>query len=218
MKISIVADIINAVFSNGKPQPSAKKLDREDFYQFSLASAGSIIRDTYYEERSLNNGDVTSFLSSMVEIKEVEIKKGGLGNKTLEIDVLTLPKNLGILNIYPLIKSDNGTICEVDYKNPFIRIQPGSAALYDFDDLGINAFHQRGVKPVLFCPDDMSDVAIEGVFRSDDFDVPEDIARKIINDVLSTVLKVAGFPADMTDDGNPNVKLVNDKIASAQIG
>jgi len=215
MRLSVVADIIDAVFSNGKPEQSAKKLDRDDFLQFSLASAGSIIRDTYYEERTLNNGDVTSYISSMVEIKEMQVKKGFLNVKFIDIDVLTLPKNLGIFNIYPIIK-DNDEVCDIDYRNPFHRVQPGTAGLYDFDDMGINAFHQRGTKPVLYCPDDLTDVAIEGIFTSEDFDVPEDVARKVINDVLGTVLKVAGFPADQTDDGNPNIKLINEKIATAQ--
>lgn len=216
MKISVVADIIDAVFSNGKPQPSIKKLDKQDFLQFSLASAGSIIRDTYYEERALNNGDISSFLSSMVDIREMKVQRGKLGVKYIDVEVLTLPKNLGIFNIYLLIKDADGKVCDIDYNKPFHRIQPGTASLYDFDDIGISAFHQRGTKPTLFCPDDITDVAIEGVFKTTDFDIPEDIARKVINDVLSTTLKVAGFPSDQTDNGDPNIKLINEKIASAQ--
>lgn len=216
MKISIVADIIDAVFSNGKPQPSAEKLDRDDFFQFALASAGSIIRDTYYEERALNNGDVSSYIASMLDVKEAKVIRGRMGIKIIDLEVLSLPKNLGIFNIYPVFKDNEGKVCDIDYKSPFVRIQPGTQSLYDFDDIGLNGFTQRGTNPVLMCGDDVEDVAIEGIFRSEDFDIPLDIARKVINDVLGPVLKVAGFPADPTDNGDPNVKLMNDKIASAQ--
>lgn len=216
MKLTVVADIIDAVFYNGKPQPSAKKLDVEDFFQFSLASCGAIIRNMYYEERELNNGDVTGFIASMVEVKEVPVKKGVLGQKVVGEDLLMLPKNLGIWNVYPVVKDGEGKSCDIDYESAFTRLQPGTNRLYDADDLGLNFFSQRGKKTILFCSDNCDIVAIEGIFSSDDFDVPENIARAIINDVLGTTLKVAGFPADPTDDNNPNIKLVNDKIASAQ--
>jgi hypothetical protein len=215
MKVSVVADIIDAVYTNGKFQTSSKKLDFDDFYQFAMASAGSIIRKTFYEERALNNGDVTSFIASMVELKPVKITKGPLGVQIIDEEVLTIPKNLGVFNIYPVINFNSEEDCEIDYRNPFIRIQPGTISHYDREDTGLNYFSQRGTRPVMWC-DDVDHVAVEGIFKSGDLDVPENIAREIINDVLGTVLKVAGWPADMTDNGNPNVQMINEKIASAQ--
>lgn len=217
MKLSVVSDIMYAIYYNGRPQDSGHKLDVEDFFQFALASSGAIIRGLYYEELQLS-GDASSFVTSMVEIKQVAVVSGKMGIRTINEDMMLLPRNSGIFNIYPLL-FENGLVCGIDYANAFTRIATGSEWFYDQDrieDLGLKAFVQRGHQPVLYCDLKITQVALEGIFRGDDYDVPEYVARAIINDVLTTTLKVAGFPVDMTDDGNPNVKLVNEKIASAQ--
>lgn len=222
MKLSVTADIITAVYYNGRPKSTADKLDRRDFFQFALASAGSIIRKIFYEEREVNDGDVTAFIASMVDVKALKIEKGKLGIRYLEEEIFILPKNMGILNIWPIIlckedqDPDDG---EIDYSNAFARLQTGSEFIFTdevIEDIGVMGFSSRGSKAILRCPKDMTYVAVQAMFKQDDYDLPESIAREIINDVLGPTLKVAGFPIDMTQNGNPNVELVNQKIAQSQ--
>lgn len=216
MKLSVVADLIYEIFYNGKPQGDGSKMDVDDFFQFAITSAGAIIRKMFYEEDRMSQ-ETSTFISSMVDIKQVKVVKGRMGIKGIDESIMIMPRNAGIFNVYPLV--DNCGDKEVDYSNAFFPILPGTEWYYDqnrIDDLGLKAYTLRGGKPVLYCEDSIEDVALEGVFRDDDFDVPESVAREIINDILSTVLKVAGFPIDMTDDGDPNVKLINQKIASNQ--
>jgi len=213
MRITFIAAIIEAVYNNGGPQTGTRKLDRDDFFQFALTSAGAALRDMFYAEK--NQGDFSGFLSEMVDIKPFEVIITRNGVKTVEAELLSLHRNFGILNIFPL----DGLDCDVNYEEAFTSIDSGGQSLYTpsmLDELGLNAYNLRKGKPVLYCGDEVEYVAVEGIFLEEDQDLPLAIARAVIGDVLGTVLKVPGFPADMTNDGDPNVQLVNSKIAAAE--
>lgn len=219
MTIKFIAAIIESIYNNGRVT-SDTKLDFEDFEQFSIAAAGDIIRKIFYDEKRA--GKLSSFISEMVEIREFKVNIGERKRKTIDMKALNIPHGLGVLNIYPLAECKDEP---VDYSLGFTRLETGSERIFNkkqLDDIGVNAFVQKGGSPELFCDDSIETVMVEGIFKSlgdDDeysMDVPEYVAFPVINAVLGPTLKVAGWPVDMTNNSDPNVQTVLSKIAQPQ--
>lgn len=217
MKISFIAAVVESIFNNGKVQTVGRRLDRRDFAQYATAAAGDIIRKLFYENRNLD-GDTTSFLAGSVEVKVVEIAKLGHGRRGIDEKIFQLPRNLGIFGVYPIINCEGEEV--IDSNNAFSRVETGSRWYYTderIDDLGLLAYTVSMGKPELFCPKDIKKVAIEAVYKDDDLDLPEYAAYAVINAVLGSTLRVAGFPVDMRAEGDPNVKIVNETVKNALV-
>ncbi len=211
MKLSIIASICESVYLVAA---GPEKLDYEDFLQMVKAANGGIVRKMFYDERQ-SNGETSSFFSTMIELKEVDIIRKNR-EKTVDLTAYPFPKGLGVFNVYPVPEDENQPI---DYENSFYRSEPGSTWLYTpsrLADLGISVFTLRAGSPVLFCLDDVKRVVVEGIFRNEDMDVPDSVAWEICIAILGLTLKVPGITTDMTQDGNPNVDAFKSKIASAQ--
>jgi len=211
MKLSIIASICESVYLIGA---GPEKLSYKDFAQMVKAASGGIIRKMFYEERQ-SNGETSSFFSTMIELKEMDIIVKGR-EKSVDLSAYPFPKGLGVFNVFPVPEDENEPI---DYENAFTRTEPGSAWLYTpsrLADLGISVFTLRAGSPVLFCSDDIKRVAVEGIFRNEDMDVPDSVAWEICISILGLTLKIPGITTDMTQDGNPNVDAFKSKIASAQ--
>ena len=215
-RLTVAADIIEEVYNNAKVKANGSKLENSDFLQMVIISVGSFLRTQFYEHAQLD-GETGSFLSSLLEVKKFAVKKFGSGMGIVDQEIFIAPRNMGIFGVYPVIKC--GDESEPDLENRFLRVKPGTESFYNKkrrDDLGINTFSMRGVKPLLGT--DLEEVYVEAIFADDDsieqLNFPVSVVKLAISDILTTVLKVPGY-VDMTDDRDPNVKAIKERLQTS---
>lgn len=212
-KLSVAATIIEEIYNNGKVKANGSKLDYKDFLQYVIIAAGNFLRLQFYEQIQLD-GEVGSFLSSMLDVKKFKIKKLTNGSKVVDQDIFITPRNMGVFGVYPVLKCGDDE--EADYERAFVRIKPGTERFYTKDkrtDLGIDTFSMRGTKPLLGT--DLDEVFVEGIFADDEYleeaVFPDSVVLAAMGNVFNVTLKMNGY-VDMTDDGDPNVKAIKERL------
>lgn len=213
MKLSWITEVIYNIYYSGRPK-EGHKLDFEDFEQLVKMANATIMRKIYFELKA--NGEVFDYFGYQMEPKTFALPpKDRRGRRVLKFNdnesVVRLPAGLGIFDIFPV----------TDDESVGIKIYPviaGTNSLWsgeDFDD--IMKFENRG-KMITFynVPECVAEVEIDGIFNDVDMDVPLDTAIDIINIVLVETLKTINQPIDKTDDGDPNLLAVKQKIAEKE--
>lgn len=214
MKLSVVADLIEEFYYNGRINNSAKKLEFEDFFELGKASASEILRNAFYNNIQLD-GESNSFLSSMVSIVPMRVTKDELGRYMVDGKVQQLPRNGGIFNIFPIIEECGEEI--IDFDSPFSPIIPGTEWRFTkkrLADLGIDAYTVEMDKPILYQRLSYDKVAVQGIHvdMDGDTELPDFIAKMVFKDILGEALNVVGFPIKMRADDDPNPQTPVDKI------
>lgn len=210
--LALIAEVIESVYYNGRPK-SDKKLAREDFLQLARMNYGTVMRQLYYEAKNRGENPSESF-GQLMEAVEFEVgKKDKMGRRIIEMegDVMRLPKGLGIMQV----SAAPGEESDVN----FYRIINGSDWMYkgrEYDE--VPYFASRGDDKIILynSPDCLKKVEVFALKTDEDAIVPEDAAFDIVNQVLGLSLKVAGFPVDTTNNMNPNLIAVKQKLAQTE--
>lgn len=214
-KASNIAEVIQSIYYNGRPKLD-KKLDRRDFLQLVNMANGTIIRKLYYEERQA--GQVQWFFSPETNTKDFELSDADQrGRRSFEIKgkkkgeefegVMRMPKGIGVLDLR-----------DADSGERISRIATGSAWMYMGRAYeGKMFYEQKGIKIITYnVPSCIKKVEMDGMFNLTDMDIPYDIAFDICNSVLGLTLKVAGFPVDKTNDQDPNLLNVKNRLTNPE--
>jgi hypothetical protein len=207
MDISTLAELCSEIWAGGK-QNNDRTLDKRDFEPLIDAARGKVVQNAYWMARKYSlDIQQSGFLNSYVEEGDFDINDKN--EIILPSKVLSLPHGWGVYSIIPI---DNE--CDVD----FIRIDAGTAwkisvsgsteeVFFEVFSNKIKVHNKPGclnkVK-VLHVPEIATNVSSDLIFD-------------IINIIFTLMFKVKGFPIDQQADGNPNVGMVNKKIAEAQL-
>jgi len=213
-KLETAAQLIEELYYNGHHKVNDSKLQYDDFLQYLIIAAGGIMRNQFYEQIQLD-GEAATFLSSMVDIEKHTVLKLSNGIKVVDSEVMPLPRNMGILNVYPVLKDCDEE--EPDYERSFMRIGPGEQRYYTKkvrDDLGKDTFSMRGVRPLLGTEEEEVFVELIKADNIETMEMPFSVVRAALSEVLVSVLKLGDY-IDMTDDRDPNVKRINERLKSA---
>jgi hypothetical protein len=212
MKIIVIAAVCESVYYNGRIKTGSRKLDIDDFEQLAIAAHGSIMRKLYYDLKKA--GGEALYFSDSIDYKTFKVKTRGK-DKYFEIEeqLVNMPYGMSIFGIFPV--NEKGVRTDKDIR--FLKAQYGQDWLYDGEDFDDVPFYiKKGKRVWLYNCDFLKqdeEVEVEGLFNEDDIDIPNDVAFEVINTILGTTLKVAGFPIDPTNDNNPNSLEIRKKLA-----
>lgn len=225
MKLTWVAALVESFYYNGRVQSDDKKMDIDDFTQLVRVACGKIMRTTFYEERKFGSNPIL-FFSGSIKTDYFKIEKRGRFSliDMGEMGMLKLPDASGIIRVAPLMGlPDSKEECqeetdELDFD--FIRGEPGQESTFGsadlLDDLGEAFYVPIGNTLRLFGSPQAKYAEVDYLPNDEDLDIPEGVAIDILNMVLGPVLKVAGFPVDITDNSDPNVTTVKQRLADPQ--
>lgn len=214
MTIQLLAAVLQELYYNGRPNIS-KRLDERDFVQLVKMAAGSMMRKLYYEEK--REGRHYSFCGAQAEPRVFELTdKDANGRRYITIydtdevegtsGVLRLPHDSGILLItavgdYPGIE--------------IARSEAGSDWLYSGKEFEGQAFWTLSGKRVRFrnLPDCVKKVEVDGVWDDAQMNIPTDIAFDMLIMILGPILKLIDVPVDKTNNDDPNVQMIRQKLS-----
>lgn len=204
-----LAALCTELYYNGK-QTNDKTLDERDFGKLIDSARGTAILSAYWMARKQDLSiEESGFLNSYLEEHELDVTEGRKGHEViLPTKSITLPHGYGI---YEVSSVDGSCGCD-----EFMRIEAGAGwqTKGDHDEV---FFEPLANKIKLYnVPDCLKKVTVMMISETSDT-IAGDIIWPIINMIFGLTLKVKGFPADMQDDGNPNIMMVNKKIAEAQM-
>jgi hypothetical protein len=208
MKLKQVADVIWQFAEQGRQKGTAKTYDRRDITQFVFMAFGAKMRERYAGIMS-RQMTVTKrpddaidyyYYSGDLDIKEYVLGDANLrGMRRIEIpdDVMHLPYNMDITNVYPVGSCDDG-----DGTMEITQVAPAEENFYlgeDFEDFlffvvkgkGLNTYH---------VPPCINALEVERVYVNENMDVSFDMAYDIANEVLATVLRTKGVPLKILDN------------------
>lgn len=208
MEKEILADLCAEIYYNGK-QSNDKKLGKQDFVQLIDASRGQLILRSYWAARNASMDiEESGFLSAYMEEYQVDVTIGKKGKELLlPQGVVSLPHGYGIFEL----STDSGNC-----KYEFMRIDAGAGwqTCGDNDEI----FYEPMANKIRLhnVPECVKSVNVMMVPEVSEW-VPTDIVFDVLNNIFGLVLKIKGYPVDMQDDSNPNVSIINKKIAEAQL-
>lgn len=204
----VLAKLCEELYYNGKVT-NDKTLDQRDFVQLIDAARSTAILAAYYQARKMEMSiEESGYLDTYLEEVVLPITISKRGHEViLDSVAVTLPHGYGIYDVYPETDSCDST---------FIRIEAGAGwtTCGDHDEV----FYEPLTKKIRLynvpeCLKKVSVLMIQEKANS----VPGDAVWSIINMIFGLTLKIKGFPVDMQDDNNPNLQMVNKKIAEAQL-
>jgi hypothetical protein len=226
MTLEYISHIVESCYYNGSVQDNDKKLELEDFFEMCRAANGSVMRSMWYDE--YQKGNVNLYFASAIATDRFPIEKKGRYRVIVlpEGGAVKLPYAMGVMRVTPVMTGfDEDGECgddgdEYDFEDVFHRGEPGMETSFGSTDL-LEDIGERFYIPVgntlrLFGDTVAPFGEIDWIKNDETLDIPESAAWIILNQVLGTVLKVVGFPLDPTNDGNPNVQTIKQKLADPQ--
>jgi hypothetical protein len=223
MTLEYIAAIIESCYYNGRVQNDDHKMGRDDFLQMARAANGTVMRDLWYDERQKGGSPMLYFADSVTTERFQISKKGRYRVVQFEEGgAVKLPNGMGIFRVSPAMAADDDTECEDEFDNAqeFTRGQPGMESSFGtaemLDDLDEAFFVPVANKLRLFGFDQAKFAEVDYIKNDENLDIPEGPAWTIIMQVLGPVLKVVGYPVDVTDDSNPNVVTIKKALADPQ--
>ena len=223
MTLDFIAALIESTYYNGRVLANDKRMDRDDFLQYARAANGEIMRTTWYEERQA--GDPNLYFAGSISTERYEIEKRGRFRTVVlpEGGAVKLPYAMGIMRVAPAMTDTTAKEpCDedYDYSDVYAKGVPGmeySFGGYDsMDDLGEGFYVTIGNSIRLFGFEKAKFAEVDLIKNDEDIDIPEGVAFRIINSVLGSVLKVAGWPVDTTSNNDPNVVTLKQQLANPQ--
>lgn len=210
MNIELVAVLIEEIYYDGRVLTGSEKLQKKDFQNMCLAAMGTIMRNLYWQMKQ--DGGELLYFGDNVDTKDYSVQEDPSGQRYIMIDdaLLNIPFGLGIINVYPA--KDSGC------PERFVKQPPGADWLYCGTDFMIPFYIKKGKRLDLFgndCVKKETKVYVDGLYFSDQLDLPQDIVWDIMNAVLGVSLKKNGWPVDPTTNDNPNITELKNKISYA---
>jgi hypothetical protein len=216
MELGQLSEIILYAYNSGRLKSTNKNFSKQDIFQMAKMSFGNSIRELFYANKKLNEGDEYYFTSPLLEVKRFKLsdllydkyKRIEMGN----IDFFRLPKNSHFTNFYPSGCGDNNI--------EITQVQPAEENYYlssDFDKYvfcvakgnGLNFYH---------LPSCITHIDLEATYDSEESTiVPLDICFDIANQVLGITLRVPGFGNKVVDNAySPEQLQFKQKMASQE--
>lgn len=207
MTVNQLAEILWQLYDGGRPSATNQTLEREDMEQLVYLKSAEALKMRFYESRKLDEGEKTDFLGGMLGVRTYPLSEATAQGKrvaTYKEEVMRLPRNSDVTNVYPVNSNCNQTI-----GNTITQVQPGEENFYinDTDLKFFMFFVQKGKEIVTYnIPSCIEKIEVERIYTTTDLDVPLDVAYDVATNILGVTLKVRGFipTEDNSSDGNRN--------------
>lgn len=203
MKIKQLAEVVWRFQYDGRPKATAQTLSRADVLQMCTLSYGEIMRQRFYDSKAKDeyNQPDYSFLSPLLTVQRFTLDDAniiGLRRADMsKFDLVRLPKNAHITNVYPV-----GSDCGGQAVGEITQVSPGEENFYltpDFTSFLFFVVKGRGLN-TYHVPPCVKSIDVETTYVTDDFDVSLDIGYEIAISVLTVGGKVNGQPIKILDN------------------
>ncbi len=198
MKLKQLSEIVWRYAQQGRAMATNQTFRQADIEQYCSMAYGNMLRQRYYENKKMMEDEGTDFYSGDLDTKNFDLGEAnynGMRRADIPEEVLRLPKNSDIVNVYPVGGECKEAVGEIT------QVMPGEENFYlgaEFSDFlffvqkgrGINTYH---------VPPCIKQIAVERVYITEDLDIPNDMAFDIANFVLGITLKIKDF-IPMTDN------------------
>lgn len=206
MELGQLSEIILYAYNSGRLKSTNKTFSKQDIFQMAKMSFANSLRELYYANKKLNEGDEYYFTSPLLNIKRF-VLSDLIGDKfkrveMCDINLFRLPKNAHFTNFYPVGCGDNN----ID----ITQVQPAEENFYlgyDFSNYvfcvakgnGLNFYH---------LPSCITHVDVEATYdEGEETIIPLDMAFDIVNQVLGVTLRVPGFGNKVVDNAYTSEQL-----------
>lgn len=188
MKLIQVSEVAWRWYNEGNANVAKQTFRQADIQQAVLMAYAGIMRDLFNANKRLGNQDEYYFYSGDLSQNEYDLTEAtiqGMRRALIPEDVVRLPRNADITNVYP-IGTCNGISGEVT------QVRPGEENFYlapEFKDFlffvqkgkGINTYH---------LPPCVKKIAVERIYVALDMEISLDVAFNIMKSVISDILGV----------------------------
>lgn len=207
MKVIQLSEIIWQLYDGGRPTATNQTLEQDDIQQMVYLKSADQLKLRFYESRKIDEGEKTDFIAGMLGVRKYDLSDANIKGKRSALyndEVMRLPRNMDVTNIYTLASNCNG-----DIGNTITQIQPGEENFYINDDdlKSFMFFVQKGNSIDTYnIPPCIEEIEVERIYTTDDLDIPQDLAYEVAINILGVTLKVRGFipTEDNQSDGNRN--------------
>ena len=207
MKLTQLSEVIWQYYDGGRPTANNQTLEQDDIAQMVFMALAQQSNLRLFQSRKEGDGEKTDFLGGMLSSIQYDLTEAnyqGRRSATYNEEVIRLPKNSDVANVYMV-----GEDCEGTINGSITQVQPAEENFYINDpNLKVYQFfvQKKNRIDTYNVPPCVKKIEVERIFMVDDLDVPLDVAFGVATYVLGTSLKVRGFipTEDDTYDGNRN--------------
>lgn len=207
MKLDQISELVWQMYEGGRPEATNQTLEQDDIKMMCLMEAAYQLKIRFYESRKMDEGEKTDFIAGMLGVKQYDLTDANYQGKrsvTERGDVMRLPRNMDVTNIFMVADNDCG-----DVNGRISQVQPGEESFYIGDNnlSSYKFFVQKGINIDTYnIPPCIKKIEVERIFSNSTWDIPLDVAWEVATTVLGVTLKVRGFIPDVdnSQDGNRN--------------
>lgn len=191
MKLSQLSEVIWRFQNEGNASVKGQTFRQADIQQAVITAYGNFMRQLYYANKALKEGDEYYFYSGDLDIREFDLSDAnivGMRRAVIPDEVVRLPKNADITNVYP-VGQCNGAVGEIT------QVQPAEENFYlspDFTEFLFFVQKGKGIN-VYHVPPCVKSIQVERIYITDDFEITVDIAWDIAKDVWKNILQIKGM-------------------------
>lgn len=205
MTLKNLSEVVWRFYQNGRASANNQNLRQADIDQMCRMSFGILLRKRYFEGKAENEG--TDIQAGSLDLKEFDLSEPnrvGMRSAVMQDELLRMPKNSDITNVYPVTGED----CGESVNGEITQVMPGEENFYlgeEFSDFQF--FVQKGKNINTYnLPPCIKKIQVERIYVSDDVDVPLDMAYEISLSILGLTLNIKEFVPinDNSFDANKN--------------
>lgn len=220
MRIKQLGEVIWKFYYDGRAKATAQTLSKADILQMSVLSYGELVRQKFYESKARDeyNQPDYSFLSPILTVQRFPLDEANMvGMRRADMskfDLVRLPKNAHITNVYPV-----GSDCGGQAVGEITQVSPGEENFFlspDFTSFLFFVVKGRGLN-TYHVPPCIKSIEVETTYVTDDFDVSLDIGYEIAMSVLTVGGKVNGQPIKILDNTySPQPREIKQRLQEAE--
>lgn len=219
MNIQQLKEVIWRFYSEGRTKATNQTLQESDIAQMIKLNYGSLMRQKYFESKRLDrfNEPDFSFSQPLLDIQRFNLSEANMaGMRRADmsaVDIMRLPYNTHITNVYPVginCQGDIGDITQVKAGEENFYLSPDFTFFKFFviKGKGINTYH---------LPSCVSAVDIETTYDTNDIEISNDLGFEIAGNILGLSMKVGQKPVKILDNSfDPNINELKRRLTDLE--
>lgn len=190
-----IAEVAFRWYQEGESDVKEQQFTLPDIGQMVRVSYANQMRNLYYANKKLNDGEEYYFTTPILSIQRFSLTEATARGERIadmkEFDLFRLPKNAHLANVYLVSENCSGTI-----GSQITQVSPSEENFYigkpDFSHFMF--YRPQGRKLLTFnIPPCVKEIEVETTYDvGDGLDIPMDIASDIVITILTTILKIKG--------------------------
>lgn len=205
MKLDKLAEICWQLYENGSPSATNQTLEQDDFQELVFMEASYQLKMSMYQSRKDNDGNKTDVIAGLLSSKQFPLTEANYQGKrtaTYSDEVMRLPRNSDVTNVYMVASNCEGTV-----NGEITQVQPGEENFYINDPQMkfYKFFVQKGKNIDTYnVPPCVENIEVERIYTFKTLDIPLDMAYEITVNLFGVTLKARGFVPTEDNPSDPN--------------